>query len=137
MFFEQLHQKVMHVAALVQRNLLALQVGHRLDGGTLGHQHRFGCGAWHGGPHVGQRGTGGLGKNRGRFTHVAEVDGTDVQGLQLHGPGRELGPLDGHTQGGQAFFQGATALEQTQQAFLVADTQLTRSALGQRGERCQ
>jgi hypothetical protein len=121
----------------VQRDLLALQVGHGLDGGALGHQHGFGLRALNRRADVGQRRAGGLREDGRRLAHVAEVDGADVQRLQLHRAGGELGPLHAHAQRRQALFERAAALEQREVALLVADAQLARRCLRQCGERRQ
>ena len=121
---------------LLSATFLPFRSATRPDRRALGHQHRFGLRTRHRRRHIGQRRAGGLRKDRRRFADVAEVDGADVQRLELHRAGGELGPLDRHAQRRKALLQRAAALEQAEVALLVADAQLrwAQVACGQGGQ---
>ena len=118
------HQQVMHVGALVQGDLLALQLAHRLQRRVLGHQNRLAGRRRRLMRHVQQVGTGGLGEDRRRFAGGAEVDRADVQPLEQLRAAGKFGPLHLDALLGQALLQRALGLEQHQGAvLLIADSQ--------------
>gem|GEM_PF-3026873 len=120
--FQRADQQVVHIGALVQRDLLVLELGHRADRRVLRHQDRLATGRRRLMGDVEQIGTGGLGEHRRGFTGHAEVDGADVEPFQQLRTTRELRPLNVEALPGKPLLQRATGLEQHQRAvFLVAD----------------
>jgi hypothetical protein len=118
-----------HVRALVERDLLPFQFRHAAQGRCLGHDDRLGVRRRRLVADVDQVRARGLGKDRRRFADRAEVDAAHVQAFEQRGAGRELGPFDRDVLFGQAFFQGAAALQEREGAvFLVADAHLARRA---------
>ena len=130
-----LDQQVVHVRALVQGDLPALQVGHA--------QRRILAPGW---PrwraprlaaHVHQRRACRLGEDRRGLAHRAEVDRAHVQAFQQLRAGGELGPLHRHALLGQALVQRAQRLDDGERAvFLKADAQRL-AVLRLRGRRQQ
>ncbi|MPM54088.1 hypothetical protein SDC9_100861 [bioreactor metagenome] len=116
----------MHVAALVERNLLALEVSHRAHWRILRHQNGLGTRCGRVVADIDELGARSLGKDRGRFAHVTHIDGADVQALQQLRAGGKLHPLHAKAQRRQALFQRTLGLLQHKQAggFLIADAQL-------------
>ncbi len=113
----------MHVATPVERNRLALQIRHAVYRRIVPYQHGLGLRARHGCSNVGERSIRCLREDGWRFTHVAEIDGTDIQRFQLHRPGIELGPGDRHLERREPFLERSTSLEQRQIALLVTNAQ--------------
>ncbi len=114
----------MNVRALVQRYLLALEVGDALDRAVGLHEDRlaFRCRRLMG--DVDERRACSLCEDRRCFTGRAEVDGANVQPFEKLRSCRKLRPFDGETKRLQGFLQRALALEQDERAvFLKADPQ--------------
>ncbi len=125
---QQFRQEVVHVGALVVGHAPALQVGHAADGRALGHHHRLQRRARHRGAGIHERCARGLGEDRRGLAHVAEIDGTDIQCLQLHRAGVEFRPGHLHADGREALLQRAARLQQRKPSLLVSDPQGARGA---------
>ena len=82
----------MHVRALVERDLLALEVGDGLDRAVLRDEDRLAAGGRRLVRHVEQRSAGGLSEDRRRFTGIAEVDGADVHRFEQLRPAKNYLP---------------------------------------------
>ena len=126
------------VRALVQRHLLALEIGHRLDRAVLGNQNGLAARGGRLMRDIEKRRTGGLGKDRRRFAGIAEIDRADIDGFEELRPGGKFRPGHLEAERLQLFLQRAPALEQDQLAiFLKADADgfiLRRSGCGGKAE---
>ncbi|MNP18373.1 hypothetical protein D3C76_1108560 [compost metagenome] len=125
----------MHVGALVQRDLLALELGDRRNRRILLHQDRLAGRRRRFVGHVEQVGAGGLGEDRRGLAGDTEVDAADVQSFEQLRAAGEFGPLHGDALLRQTLLQRAAGLEQHQGAvFLIADTQGFGLCLGDGAE---
>jgi hypothetical protein len=119
---ERAHQQVVDVRALVERDLLPLQIRDRLDGGVLRHQDRLAFRRRRLMRHVEERRARRLSEDRRRFARMAEIDGADIQRFKQRRSRRKLLPLDLVSERTQSLFQPPLALEQNEIAvFLEAD----------------
>src|SRR4030088_508947 len=78
-FFQRLHQQIVNIGALVQRHLLAPEIGHRSQLAVLGHKNSL---ALRRGGLVGDildRGAPGLREDRRRLAGIAEIDRPDCE----------------------------------------------------------
>ena len=89
---QRLHQQVMDVRALVERDLLALEIGDGLDRAVLGHEDRLARGRGRLMRDIDERRAGGLREDRRRFAGIAEIDGADIDRFEQLRPGGELRP---------------------------------------------
>ena len=104
----------MHVRALVQRDLFALQVSQRFDWAIL--WDKDGLASWRGRlvAHVNERRACRLGKNGRRLASIAEIDGANIQRLQELRPGRKLDPGDFIAKRRRLLLKRAPAFQQDQ-----------------------
>ena len=133
---ERLDQQVVDVRALVERDLLALQVGHRLERRILRHEDRLALRRRRLVGDVDEVGAGRLREDRRRLADRAEVDRADVERLEQLRAGRELGPLHLDALRREALLEIAARLQRRERAvLLVADAQRLGLGLGERGRR--
>ena len=128
-------QQVMDVGALVQRDLLALQVGHADERRVLRHQDRLTprCRRLVG--DVEQRGAGGLGEDRRRLARGAEIDCADVERFEQLRSARKLGPDHLPALRTEPLLEQAALLEQDERAvFLDADPNHPVDREGRQGQ---
>ena len=91
-FLQRLHQQIVNVGALVQRDLLALEVGDRLDLAVLRHQDRLALRRRRLIGDILDRRARGLREDRRRFAGVAEIDRADIERFEQRRAGRKLRP---------------------------------------------
>src|SRR5580658_4226410 len=112
----------MNIGALVEGNLLALQIGKRVDRRVLRYQDRFALWRRRLIGHVDKRYACGLGENRRRFAGMSEIDCAGVERFKERRSRLKLPPVHFKTKRCELAFKSATALEQNEIAvFLVAD----------------
>ncbi|MCY1291449.1 hypothetical protein D9M70_406360 [compost metagenome] len=129
------HQQVVHVGALVQRDLPALELGDGFDRRILRHQDRLAGRRRRLVGDVEQVGAGGLGEHRRGLAGDAEVDAADIQPFEQLRAAGEFGPLHPDALVREALLQRAAGLEQHQGAvFLIADPQGFGLGLGDGAE---
>ena len=135
--FERLDQQVVDVRALVEGDVLALEVGDRLERAVGGDEDRLGPRRRRLVPDIDQRRAGRLGEDRRRLAGGAEVDGADIQPLEELRAGRELRPLDRVALGLQLLLEQPAGLEQDERAvFLEAEADgLVVFGVADRGQR--
>lgn len=120
--FERLDQKIMDIRALVQGDLLALEIADRLDRAVLRHQDRLTARRRRLMRHIDEGRAGGLREDRRRLAGRAEIDGAHIQPLEELRSRRELGPAYAVAQGFERLFERALAFEQDERPiFLDAD----------------
>ncbi|MCY1291739.1 hypothetical protein D9M70_409390 [compost metagenome] len=133
--FQGAHQQVVHVGALVEDDLLALELGERADWRILRHQDRLAGGRRRFMGDVEQIGTRRLGEYRRGLAGDAEVDAADIQPFEQLRAAGEFGPLHPDALVREALLQRAAGLEQHQGAvFLIADPQGFGLGLGDGAE---
>ena len=119
-----LDQEIVDVGALVERDLLAFEIGDRFQQAVLRHENRLALRRRRLIGDIPDRCTRGLRKNRRRFAGVAEIDGADIERFEQRRPGRKLRPNNLVAGGLQLVLERALALEQHQLAvFLETDAQ--------------
>ena len=127
----------MHVGALVERHLLALEAFDRGNGAVRLHEDRFALRCRRLMRHVDEGSPGRLRENRRCLTRRAEVDGAHIEPFEKLGACRKLRPLDRIAKRFQRFLERSPALEQDQRAvFLIPDAQHLRGICSARRNDC-
>ena len=91
-FLQRLHQQIVNVGALVQRDLLAFQIGDRIQLAVLRHQDRLALRRRRLIGDILDRRAGGLREDRRRFAGVAEIDRADIERFEQRRAGRKFRP---------------------------------------------
>lgn len=107
----ELIDQVVHVGAAVQRNPLALELGHRLDRRILGDKNLLGPRRGRLAGDVTQVSASSLGKHGRRFPHAGEIDAAHVQAFQHLRASSEFHPPDSPALCFQMLVQIATRLQ--------------------------